>query len=322
MTDHQVREAAPSAGDGRRRAHHPRDDAPSAAQNPAPLTPEEQLVQKYAPVTYIKRQDVPCDTGGEEYLPAPVEIAFGDPEVTLRRQPGRQEVRDAPGNADLFAPDADLYLDLIGHPEEPGCTYELRARERMGSQPPVTYAHIATEEGRHGLAVQYWFYWYFNDFNDKHESDWEMIQIIFDADTVEEALAEEPVSVAFAQHNGGETAPWAGDKLRKEDGHPVNYPSRGSHADYYGPAVWLGWGHDGSRSGLRQHDRPLGPADPRGPARPGDHRRPGRPLRLGDLRRSLGGPGSVDLRRAAGTERPSPVDGADQLGRKGCATPA
>ena len=31
------------------------------------------------------------------------------------------------------------------------------------------------------LAVQYWFYYTFNDFTDKHESDWEMAQVDFDA---------------------------------------------------------------------------------------------------------------------------------------------
>ena len=221
---------------------------PATAQGAAQAqTLEEQLAQKYAPIAYLKRQDVECDPGGESYLPAPVELAFDDPEVALRRVPGRQEVKQAPTNADLFEGDAAEYIDLPGDPREPLCGYERHFRERMGSQAPVVHAHVAIEPGK-GLALQYWFWYYFNDFNDKHESDWEMIQLNFDAASVEEALREEPVSVAFSQHAGGETAPWNGDKLRKEDGHPVTYPSRGSHGNYYGPGIWVGWGEN--RSGL------------------------------------------------------------------------
>ena len=64
--------------------------------------------------------------------------------------------------------------------------------------------------------LQYWFFYYFNEFNNLHEGDWEMIQLLFDADSVEEALAQEPVAVAFAQHSGGETADWDAPKLEKK----------------------------------------------------------------------------------------------------------
>jgi hypothetical protein len=98
--------------------------------------------------------------------------------------------------------------------------------------------------------VQYWLYWYFNRFNDKHESDWEMIQVVFDnADTVEEALAQEPTRVAYAQHGGGEAGAWTDPKLHKEDGHPVIYSASGSHASFYGSAIWMGWGEHGTGLG-------------------------------------------------------------------------
>jgi Vacuolar protein sorting-associated protein 62 len=103
------------------------------------------------------------------------------------------------------------------------------------------YAHIATQADRPGyLAVQYWLYWYYNDWNDRHESDWEFIQVLFKADTVQEALGERPVSVGYAQHTGGETADWNDPKLEKEGTHPVVYSSQGSHASYYAPALYLG----------------------------------------------------------------------------------
>ncbi len=44
--------------------------------------------------------------------------------------------------------------ELAGHlrPRE-----GLRGDEKGGEAPPTTYAHIAHQKGREGLAVQYWF---------------------------------------------------------------------------------------------------------------------------------------------------------------------
>jgi Vacuolar protein sorting-associated protein 62 len=223
------------------------DQEPSTAPSP-----EEELVARYAPIMYMKREVTTCDQKGEPYRPTSVEISFDDPSVVLRHDvEGQPIVVTAPTARDLAGKDDSYYVDLPGNPRKPGCSYERRAKARMrelGLQ-DITYAHIAREEGRRGIAVQYWFYYYFNRFNDLHESDWEMIQVVFDADTVEEALTQEPTRVAFAQHEGGETADWNDAKLRKEDGHPVVYSASGSHASYYGPAVWIGWGDHGSGLG-------------------------------------------------------------------------
>ena len=57
-------------------------------------------------------------------------------------------------------------------------------------------------------ALQYWLYYVYNDYNDKHESDWEEIQLHFDADTAEQALQRPPVEVLYSQHEGAELADW------------------------------------------------------------------------------------------------------------------
>ena len=90
------------------------------------------------------------------------------------------------------------------------------------------------------LAVQYWLYWYYNDWNNKHESDWEFIQILFPASSVDEALEVEPISVGYAQHTGGEGADWDSDKLEREGTHPIVYSSARSHASYFGAALYMG----------------------------------------------------------------------------------
>jgi hypothetical protein len=220
--------------------------AQDAAQATGSL--DQQLVDKFSPVSYLKQGTGPCDEEGEPYLPAPVDVTFHDPSVVLREAPNREEIKNDITGGDLYERGQEYYVDLPGHPRTPGCDYAEHFAQVMGSQKPVVYAHIATEPGKPGLAVQYWFFYYFNDFNNKHEGDWEMIQLLFDADSVEQALTQEPVSIAFAQHDGGELADWDDPKLEKEGDHPITYPSRGSHASYYGPAIWLGWGEQ--RSGF------------------------------------------------------------------------
>jgi hypothetical protein len=97
--------------------------------------------------------------------------------------------------------------------------------------------------------LQYWFYYYFNDWNNRHESDWEMIQLIFDASSAEEALAQDPLRVVYAQHGGGERADWDDKKLDKENGRPVVYVATGSHASQFGRHVYLGNGEGGTGFG-------------------------------------------------------------------------
>jgi hypothetical protein len=219
-----------------------------------PLSAEEDLATRFAPVIVLQKQYEPCDAEGEPFLPAPVDVVFDDDAVFLREGPQQDPVKNPVENADLFALPDGFATDLPGSPRTPGCDYETHFKTVMGDQRPVIYAHVATEEGRRGIALQYWFFYYFNEFNNLHEGDWEMIQLLFDAASVEEALTQEPVAVAFAQHEGGETADWDAPKLEKEGDRPVVYASRGSHASYYGPGLWLGWGQDGSGLGCDVND--------------------------------------------------------------------
>lgn len=208
----------------------------------AATSAEQQLAERFAPVAELRVQSAECDRSGEAYPPAPVETVLDNPEVVLRG-PGKGGpiVKRAPSAADLYGVGEDYYLDFPGDPRRPGCRYETDFRRFGGERPNVAYAHIARQADAPGkLALQYWLWSYFNDFNNTHESDWEMIQLVFDADTAEEALAEEPVEVGYAQHSGGERSAWDDAKLRKVGDRPVISTAAGSHASFYSPRLYLG----------------------------------------------------------------------------------
>jgi hypothetical protein len=216
----------------------------------------EELVSRYAPIVMHKENpDPPCSRKGEQYRLAPVAITLGNPQVRLvrrhSRSPFRQtnELATAPNAADLAGLGPDYYLDLPGDPLRPGCGFARESARLMDGRSSVTYAHVAREPGVRGIAVQYWFYYWFNQFNDLHESDWEMIQVAFDAATPAEALAQGPSQLAYAQHDGGERRSWDDPRVEKDGTHPIVYASSGSHASQYWSALFLGNGRRGSGLG-------------------------------------------------------------------------
>lgn len=219
----------------------------------AAASPEQQLIDTYAPIIGLKDQKAPCDENGEPFYPVSVDVVFGKDDVLLKRANGTSSANDevvksAPTAQDLYAKGSDYYLDLPGNPRRPGCSYEQWFDANSDGFVPTTYAHIVAN-GVDKLAIQYWFYYVFNNFNNTHESDWEMIQIVFDVGTVDAALQTDPISVVAAQHGGGETADWDAKKLEKDGNHPIVYSAAGSHATQYGQVVYLGWGENGTGFG-------------------------------------------------------------------------
>jgi hypothetical protein len=228
----------------------------------APLGPAQQLVRAYSPIVMLREQTDVCDDTEEQYEPTTVYVMLGNPRVRLLgpKQPdGRRVVKRAPSAADVVNLGPDYHLDVPGDALNPGCTYakDFRALKQAGRAPPITYAHIATEPGRPGLVVQYWFFYDFNQFNDVHEGDWEGMQIAFDASSAEQALAKGPSQIALFQHGGGEKADWDDDRVEKEGTHPVVYPAAGSHATFFEPAVYVENGQGGSGLGCDNTTEPL-----------------------------------------------------------------
>ncbi|KAB7744675.1 hypothetical protein GA707_08770 [Nostocoides sp. F2B08] len=203
---------------------------------------ERALAERFAPVVRLVRQDVPCGPG-EPFRPSDVEIILDDPSVALIGPWGSDgDLRVGPTATDLGEGLFGYHLDMPGNPLEPGCDYEEWVRGIETTLPPTTYAHVVTEDGvPDRLALQYWLFYPFNDYTNKHEGDWEMIQLVFAADTAAEALGQNPLEVGYSQHEGLEVAQWDDPKLQVEDtDHPVVYPAAGSHANFFESALFLG----------------------------------------------------------------------------------
>jgi hypothetical protein len=203
--------------------------------------PEVELAERYAPVVRLQEQGEDCGEG-EPFQPTDVELLCDNEDVAHRGPwDATNIVEVAPSADDLTTGKFDYHLDFPGDALEPGCTYDLWSKRLNANAEPTIYARVVSEEGRPGIALQYWFFYVFNDFNNLHEGDWEMIQLVFDAEDASEALGSDPVETGYSQHEGAERAEWDDEKLELVEGtHPVVYPAAGSHANYYEPALFLG----------------------------------------------------------------------------------
>jgi hypothetical protein len=239
-------------------------DTRGAAQDADPdrtdaQTDEAELVTEYAPIVFVRSQPTACGEG-EPFAPAPVESVLGRPDVVLRGPDG-SVVTTGPTASDLFGLGEGHHIDIPGNPLDPGCDYERWWNAMAADMPATTYARVASDpEHPDQLVVQYWFWWVFNDWNDKHEGDWEMMQLVFDVPTAAEALDAEPTLVMFAQHEGGQFREWDDERLIRDGPRVAYFASAGSHAGYFSSNRWFGtsaqtgFGCDDTRAALDRLD--------------------------------------------------------------------
>lgn len=123
-----------------------------------------------------------------------------------------------------------LFLDVRAAEPDPPKRVEQKydaienALLRSGERPTVYY-HVSHYDDTDEYAIQYWFLYFFNYRLNEHESDWEQITVRLDEN-------REPTHVFYSAHEGGNAGPFA---RAAESGHPVVYPARGSHANYFRP---------------------------------------------------------------------------------------
>jgi hypothetical protein len=152
---------------------------------------QQQLADRYAPITMLRTQSSDCDKEGEGYFPSPVDFIFDNPDIVLKAVTEGDPTEDVVISAgltpqELATAGPNTYVDFPGNPRDPGCTFEeyfKRMVDEYGLE-PTTYVRFVTDEAEQKLYVEYWFWYLFNDWNNTHETDWEMVYVVFDTTSV------------------------------------------------------------------------------------------------------------------------------------------
>lgn len=133
--------------------------------------------------------------------------------------------------------DNSFYLDVVD--ADPGFTTgdsTIPNPDRFNSYNNTIYGReeVFSSDSSTYRVLQYFFFYPYNDFEgDRHEGDWEMIQILLDEST-RQPLPEPNYSITYSQHNGGKTRTWSDPAVQKvNDTHPIVYVAEGSHASYF-----------------------------------------------------------------------------------------
>jgi RsiW-degrading membrane proteinase PrsW (M82 family) len=196
----------------------------------APPPPgDAELARRYAPVLYFHPAEV--------FRPQPVDVIV---ERARLRQTRRLwfdvNVLLSLDVLDLlrFESDESYFLD-VWYGDDGGSAYtnysaheayyEAKLSPEAGGPPVAVYAHVVRDEDPDHITIQYWMLYFYNDWFNKHEGDWEMVQVVLTAEG-------EPEWVVLSQHHGGTRRAWTSTPV--EGGtHPVAYVALGSHANYF-----------------------------------------------------------------------------------------
>jgi len=191
----------------------------------------QDLARRFAPILKLDSQE----------LFVPIRQAAYVGETQLKEEEGRfTKVVDpspifdklpATRGSCLLSRGCQYFLDIRGvEPDPPKHTQrayaELENHVIRSGEKPTIYAHVTRYDDSGDYAIQYWFLYLFNYRLNEHESDWEQITVRLDED-------KEPVDVLYSAHSGGNASSWS--KLEKDGNHPIVYPARGSHANYFRP---------------------------------------------------------------------------------------
>lgn len=198
-----------------------------SAQDEPPLD-DQELVEMYAPVLYFHPSEL--------FRPQSVDVMVSTSRLREQRRFWFDiNLLKKVSISDLFSyHDNRYFLDVWygsnGASDYKNYTahrnyYERALRPEIGGPPVVTYAHVVREQKKQAITIQYWLFYYYNDWFNKHEGDWEMIQVMI-------AEYGDPLWVVLSQHHGGTRRAW---KYTKTEGgtHPVVFVALGSHANYF-----------------------------------------------------------------------------------------
>jgi RsiW-degrading membrane proteinase PrsW (M82 family) len=188
----------------------------------------QEWVETYKPVLYFHQEEI--------FRPQPVDVLL----LTARLRQTRGTLPDANVLSRVSSAalagyrDLSYYLDVwLGDNGSSDARNYSALRDRYlaalspeaGGPPVVAYAHVVDGEAAGQITIQYWFFYFYNDWFNKHEGDWEMIQVTLDR-------GGQPQWVVYSQHQGGTRRSWQ-DAPVEGGTHPVVYVALGSHANYF-----------------------------------------------------------------------------------------
>jgi hypothetical protein len=207
-------------------------------------SPDAQLLRKHQPVLVFHPD--------EQFRPTKVQSFVEDSE--LERFVGTslaELVLDAawavvdpdPEPGELPGPMPGVFYRL----DQAGCEADAPLAGRdcytaawsEGGGGDAVYGRVVRTDDR--IVLQYWLFYYHNPlllpptpfgvFWQSHEGDWEVVNVILDAD-------ETPLEAAYSQHCTGQRKAWADVEKSPAGGtHPVAYVALGSHANFFAPGA-------------------------------------------------------------------------------------
>jgi RsiW-degrading membrane proteinase PrsW (M82 family) len=200
---------------------------PVRADDPMPQI-DLELAERHAPVLYFHPREI--------FRPQPVDVIVQQARLRRsRRLWFDTNVLLSLDPLDLFHFESDRshFLD-VWYGDEGGSAYtnysahqafyEAALSPAAGGPPVTVYAHVVRDDMAR-ITVQYWALYFYNDWFNKHEGDWEMVQVMLGADA-------RPEWVVLSQHHGGTRRAWSRAPL-EEGSHPAAYVALGSHANYF-----------------------------------------------------------------------------------------
>jgi hypothetical protein len=211
-----------------------RQHGPLASEVPPQSEPEAaeraELARRFAPVlrydarelfvpisrsAYVSRTQLKEQEGGF--------IRVANPAPTVDGIPAEE-------GACLRSRGCSYFLDVRGvepdPPKDSERLYDPLENRLLRTERSTVYFHVTHYDDTDEYAVQYWFLYFFNFRLNEHESDWEQVTVRLDEN-------KEPVDVYYSAHEGGNVKSWG--TIETDGDHPVVYPARGSHANYFRP---------------------------------------------------------------------------------------
>ena len=175
---------------------------------------DAQLAQQYTPTFYFEGEETCYPVDVSYHIDNSILSAVGDDQY------------DTPATDVVLSQFSDeqqfqyVYLDnQKGGIDNDDIINDYQSKEELLGY--TVYSHVFTDGS--STVIQYWMFYAFNKGElNRHEGDWEMVQIIF--------FGGSPTDVMYSQHHSGQKATW--DQVEKDGDHIKVYVARGSHANY------------------------------------------------------------------------------------------